>query len=223
MRNELKIIFILLFSFAFTNANATRQYPDKIIIDGEEYFIRNNPLEPYFEKYPDRKPKATIMSSALHRGYVATFKLKNKKLYLVDIEIYSRKMDSDKRMETEMVSVFKKVFPDEDEILIDLYSGILIVYLNQEEPYDRTSTLLIEFENGIEKERRIYGYEEYVEFMDTQFELYKMTEKYKSEFINLMKEDEDDDKYFENKQEKEKFTENLIRTYTPNFTSKFTE
>ena len=205
------------------NANATGQYPDKIIIEGNEYLIRNNPLEPYFEKYPERKPKTTIMSSALHRGYVAKFKLKNKKLYLVDIEINSRKMNSDKRMETEMVSVFNKVFPDEDEILIDLYSGILIVYINQEEPFDRTSTLLIEFENGFEIERRIYGYEEYVEFMDSQFELYKKTEKYKSEFINLMKDDEDDDKYFENKQEKEKFTENLIRTYTPNFTSKFTE
>ena len=30
-------------------------------------------------------------------------------------------MDSDKRWETEMVSVFKKVFPDKDEILMDLY------------------------------------------------------------------------------------------------------
>lgn len=223
MRNELKTIFFLLFSFVFTDANATGQYPDKVIIDGKEYIIRNNPLESYFEKYPDRKPKAHIMSSALHRGYIATFTLIDKKLYLVDIKIKAKNKDSDKRWETEMVSVFNKVFPEEDKVLMDLYSGILIIHLNVEASYKDRNRLLIEFQNGTEQERRTYENEKYKAFMDEQFELYKKTDKYKSEFLELMKDDEDDDEYFENKQEKEKFTENLIRTYTPNFTSKFTD
>jgi hypothetical protein len=223
MRNELKIIFFLIFSFVFVKANATGQFPDKVIIDGKEYSIRNNPLEPYFEKFPDRKPKSNIMSSALHRGYIATFTLIDKKLYLIDIKIKAEKKDSDKRWETEMVSVFDNVFPEEDKVLMDLYSGILIIHVNLEASYEDRSRLLIEFQNGTEKERRTYDNEKYEIFMDEQFELYKKTDKYKSEFIELMKDEEDDDEYFENKQEKEQFTENLIRTYTPNFTSKFTD
>jgi hypothetical protein len=223
MRTELKIIFFLLLSFVFVDANATGQYPDKVIIDGKEYSIRNNPLESYFEKHPDRKPKTDIMSSALHRGYIATFTLIDKRLYLIDIKIKAEKKGSDKRWETEMVSVFNKVFPDEDKILMDLYSGILIVHLNIEVSYGDRNRLLIEFQNGTEQERRTYENEKYKAFMDEQFELYKKTDKYKSEFLELMKDDEDDDEYFENKQEKEQFTENLIRTYTPNFTSKFSD
>jgi translation elongation factor EF-G len=224
MRNELKIIILLLLSFVFMDANATGQYPDKIIIDGKEYSIRNNPLEPYFEKYPDRKPKTTIMSSALHRGYIATFTLIDKKIYLTDIKIKAKKKDSDKRWETEMKSVFNEVFPNDDKILMDLYSEILIVHLNLEVTNKERNRLLIEFQNGTEQERRTYDNEKYKVFMDEQFELYKKTEKYKSEFLDLMKDDEDDDdEYYENKKEKEQFIENLIRTYTPNFTSKFTD
>ncbi|MBC3756766.1 hypothetical protein H7U19_00005 [Hyunsoonleella sp. SJ7] len=221
MRNELKTILFLLLSFVFTNANATGQYPDKIIIDGKEYSIRNNPLEPFFEKYPDRKPKTNIMSSALHRGYIATFTLIDKKLYLTDIKINAEKKDSEKKWKAEMTSVFDKVFPGQNKVLMDLYNGILIVHLNLEVSFKDRNRLLIEFQNGTEQERRTYDNEKYEVFMDEQFELYKNTEEYKSEFLELMKDEEDDDEYFENKQEKEKFTENLIRRYTPNFTSKF--
>jgi len=212
MKNELKIILVLLLSFAFRDANATGQYPDKIIIDGKEYSIRNNPLEPYFEKHPDRKPKTNIMSSALHRGYIATFTLIDKKLYLIDIKINIKKKDSDKKWETKMVSVFNKVFPDEDKILMDLYSGVLIVHLDLEESYENRNRLLIEFENGIEQKKRTYGNDKYKEFMDVQFELYKKTEKYKTEFKELKKNDEGEEEY------EDKFIENLIRAYTSNFT-----
>ena len=221
MKKKLKIIFLLLL-FVFIDANATRQAQDKVIIDGKEYSIKNNPLEPFFEKYPDRKPKTNITSSTLHRGYIATFTLINKKLYLIDIKIIAKKKDSDNKWETEMVSVFNKVFPDKDKFFVDSYSGILIVHLNLEESYENRNRLLIEFLNGTEQERHTYNNEKYKSFLDEQFELYKKTEKYKSKYLELIKDDEDDDEYFDNKQEKERFVENLIRTYTPNFTSKFT-
>ena len=223
MRYELKIIFFLFLSFVSLNANATGQYPDKIIINGIEYSIRNNPLESFFEKYPDRKPKTNIMSSALHRGYIATFTLIDKKLYLIDIKIKVEKKDSDKSLETEMKSVFNKVFPEKDKFFVESYSGILIVYLNMEASYKDRNLLLVEFKNGTEQERRTYEIEKYKSFMDKQFELYRKTEEYKNAFLKLMKDDEDDEEYFDNKKEKERFVENLIRTYTPNFTSKFTD
>lgn len=221
MKHELKTTTFLLLLFVFLSANATRQYPDKIIMNGKEYSIKNNPLETFFEKYPDRKPKTNIISSALHRGYIATFTLIDKKLYLTDIKIKTKKKDSKKRWKTELTSVFDKVFPDEDKVLMNLYSGILIIHLNLEVAFDQRNRLLIEFRNGTEQERRTYNNEKYKAFLDEQFELYKKTEKYKNEFRELMKDVEDDNEYFESKQEREKFIEYLIRKYTPNFTSKF--
>src|SRR5690554_7604266 len=53
----------------------TAQYPDKIKFKGKEYNLNSNPLEPYFEKYPDKRPKGGIMSTALWRGYVAHFEI----------------------------------------------------------------------------------------------------------------------------------------------------
>ena len=69
----------------------------------------------------------------------------------------------------------------------------------------------------VEQEKRTYGNEKYEEFMDAQFELYKQTDKYKKEFIELKKNDDGEEEY------EDRFIENLIRTYTPNFTSKFTD
>ncbi|WP_109438673.1 hypothetical protein [Aquimarina sp. AU119] len=220
MKNYLTIIFLFILTIFTQNIQATGQYPDKIFIDGIEYIFKGNPLEPYFEKYPEKKPKTNITSSALHRGYIATFNLINDKLYLIDIKINIKKENSGKSLKTEMISVFNKVFPNEDKILMDLYSGVLIVHIDLEESYKNRNRLLIEVQDGIEHERRIYGNEKYKEFMDEQFELYKKTKKYKSEFLELMKDEEDNEKYFENEQQKKQFMENLIRTYTPNFTSK---
>ncbi len=221
MRYKFKIVFFLIFSFSFTNANATGQYPDNIIIEGKEYYTINNPLEPFFEKFPERKPKSNISSSALHRGYIAKFTLIDKKLYLIDIKIYVSNKDSLESGEMELISVFNKVFPDEDKVLMDLYSGVLVVVLNIESSFWDRNRLLIEFQNGKELERRIYNNEKYQKFIDEQFELYKKTEEYKIQFRELMDVKEDD--FFKSKQQREKFAESLIRKYTPNFTSKFVD
>jgi len=215
MRKMFKITFILLITFLSNDINATGQYPDNIVIDSKEYYIKNNPLEPYFENYPDKKPKTNIISSALHRGYIATFTLLDNKLYLIDIKIRKQKKDNDKSYDSEMVSVFNEVFPEEQKVFIDLYSGVLIVHLNIEESYKNRKELLIEFENGLEKERRTYDNEKFKKFIDAQFELYKTTEEYRETFAELKKHDENEEEY------EDEFIERLIRTYTPNFTTKF--
>lgn len=214
MRIIIKITFFLLMTFLSNDTNATGQFPDKIVIDNKEYFIQNNPLEPYFYKYPEKRPKAKIMSSALHRGYNATFTLVDNKLYLIDIKIKKQKNDSDESGDLEMVSVFDEVFPDQNRIVMDLFNGVLIVHLNLEDPYEKREKLLIEFRNGLEQERRIYDNQKFKNFIDAQFELYKTTEEYKESFAELKKLDDK----IENE---DKFIESLIRTYTPNFTTKF--
>jgi len=66
---------------------ATGQISDKIIYKGQEYSLNTNPLESFFKKNPDLKPKPDIMSTALWRGYIATFEIQKDQLFVKDIII----------------------------------------------------------------------------------------------------------------------------------------
>lgn len=65
----------------------TAQYPDRIIYKGKECDLHSNPLESYFDKYPDKRPQSETDSNALWRGYIATFEIKDNQLYIRDIKI----------------------------------------------------------------------------------------------------------------------------------------
>jgi hypothetical protein len=58
---------------AALNAFAPAQAPDRIIYQSKEYSLQTNPMEEYFAKHPDKQPRSGVMSTALWRGYVATF------------------------------------------------------------------------------------------------------------------------------------------------------
>ena len=59
------LITILISVFSFTKVSATAQYPDKIFYNNKEYSLLTNPLEKYFEKNEDKRPKGGVISSAL--------------------------------------------------------------------------------------------------------------------------------------------------------------
>ena len=44
-----------------------------VTLDGKEYALLVNPLEVYISQNPQRRPKATMISSGNWRGYVAHF------------------------------------------------------------------------------------------------------------------------------------------------------
>ena len=75
----MKSLFSILLSLALTSPSllATAQYPDILIHKGKEHSLFNNPMEAYFEKHPKKKPESGVRSSALWRGYVATFEFKD--------------------------------------------------------------------------------------------------------------------------------------------------
>ena len=81
---------VLTVTVAVSNAFATAQYPDKILYEGKEYGLHTNPMKSYFSKHPEKRPRGGIMSTALWRGYVATFEVKDKSLVLKDIEVQVR-------------------------------------------------------------------------------------------------------------------------------------
>lgn len=92
------IIFVILMLNA-SSVFGTAQEPDILFIEGEKYYLRSNPLEPYFQmtgkpKFNEKPMKTTsegsfiegISSSSNWRGYVATWELENDTLYLREIK-----------------------------------------------------------------------------------------------------------------------------------------
>ena len=125
--NKLITTAVLLFVFITSSAFATAQYPDKIVYEGKEYELHTNPMEAYFAKHPDKKPRNGIVSSALWRGYVATFEFKTNSLVLKDIQIQVLKDTEDRKYDTSWKSVRGDVVPKGEELPVDWFTGILVL------------------------------------------------------------------------------------------------
>lgn len=188
-------LFIIIFSFSLSKIFATAQAPDKIIIENKEYDLLNNPLENYFEKNPEMNPifggkiemfekyKKEVtpipFSTSNYRGYIATFKIENQLLKLVDIKIQN--IESDKG---EYVSVYKELFGDKNLILH--YSGILIIptgdFLDSANfgySYLYSKYRLVTVNNDKILCEKEIGKDDYLKFKNKQFTEYKKTKQYK--------------------------------------------
>lgn len=84
------LIFLILLFYTGNKIFATAQYGDILIIGKDTVWINSNPLEIYFERKGTRTIDSTKMyqnCTALWRGYVATWRLENKRLYLIRVQI----------------------------------------------------------------------------------------------------------------------------------------
>ena len=195
---------------------STAQYPDKIIYKGKEYSLHSNPLENYFEKYPDKRPKGEIMSTALWRGYVATFEVKNGQLFLKDIEIEVPDTTSKNSYDTTWESVLSEVFPNQKNIKIDWLTGLLViphgkivnyVHMGYGSTYEKY--ILLEFNKGDLKKEKRFKYKEYEKFKERQFQAFKKTEEYKKLKNDLRKDDNTDE-----------FVDSFLKNFVIRYTSK---
>lgn len=213
-----KILLILVVILLGTvNLFATAQYPDKIFYNGKEYALHSNPMEEYFQKFPDKKPKSGIISSALWRGYVATFEIADNSLYLKDIDILVSKKTKDNSFETEWKSVLSEVVPDNKKLKIDWFTGLLVlpfgeivnyVHMGYGSTYE--NYILLEIDKGDFKLSKEYDYKGYERFKERQFQAFKKTEEYKK-LIEDMKKKGDYD---------EKFADSFLRSFITSYTSK---
>ena len=153
MYNKLLVILLCLFSIS-VNTYATAQYPDKIIYNGTEYDLFVNPLEKYFLINPDKRPKGKITSTALWRGYIATFEIIDGKLLLKDIEIQIS-TGLFPSIEYEWKSVLSEFLDGQSYFNMDWFSGLLVipygklinyVHMGYESTYE--DYILLEIENG---------------------------------------------------------------------------
>jgi len=211
---------ILLFLFGL-EVFATAQLPDKIIYKGIEYDLFSNPLETYFEKNPNRKPNLNIggviiESSALWRGYVATFEIKDSIIFVKDIQIqYSDSTDGNGRV-IKWKSVLNEVFPEQQEIKADWVSGLLVlpfgklinyVHMGYGSTYE--DYILLEIDAGNLKLEKHFNYIEYGNFKERQFQSFKQTKEYKKIKRNL-----------KNEGNSKKFIDSFLKSYVTDYTSK---
>lgn len=213
MRTFLTIILTL---FLGLKVFATAQYPDKIIYNGKEYNLHSNPLEAYFEKNPDKRPKGGIMSTALWRGYVATFEVKDKQLFLKDIEIEYQDTTSKESYNYKWRSVINEVFPDLRSIKIYWLTGLLVIphgklvdYVHMGYGSTYRNYMLLEIDQGnLMKEKR-FEYKEYERFKERQFQAFKKTEGYKKIKADLRKDGST-----------EEFIDSFLQNFVIEYTSK---
>lgn len=210
------ILTVVLTLFLGLNVFATAQYPDKIIYNGKEYNLNSNPLESYFEKNPDKRPKAQVMSTALWRGYVATFEVKDNQLFLKEIEIQYRDTTSKESYNYKWRSVINEVFPDQKEIKIDWLTGLLVIphgklvnYVHMGYGSTYKKYILLEFDNGDLKTEKKFDYKEYENFKEKQFQIFKKTEEYKKIKTDLQKDGSSDE-----------FIDSFLRSFITVYTSK---
>lgn len=195
---------------------ATAQYPDKIVFKGKQFSLLTNPLEIYFSKHPDKRPKGGIESTALWRGYVATFEIKDNELVLKDIEIQGMDIANKKGNNTKWTSVLNDVFPNQRVTKIDWLTGLLVlpygkiinyVHMGYGSTYE--NYVLLEIGNGDFKRAKEFNYLDYQKFKERQFNVFKESEEYKKIKTDLKKDGSSDD-----------FIESFLKDFVIDYTSK---
>lgn len=210
------LITTVLSSFLCLTTFATAQYPDKIFFEGKEYNLHSNPLESYFEKNPDKRPKGGVMSTALWRGYVATFEVRDSQLFVKDIQIQYWDTTDKKSHDTKWKSVMTEVFPDQNNAKVDWLSGLLVlpfgklvnyVHMGYGSTYEKY--FLLEIDKGNYIKSKQFDYKLYEIFKDKQFAAYKKTEEYKETKAKLKKDGSSDE-----------FIDGFLRSFVTQYTSK---
>jgi len=210
----MKIFLVILISFfTFSKVFATAQYPDKILYNNKEYSLLTNPLEKYFEQHEDKRPKNTEMSSALWRGYIATFEIIENQLYVKEIEIQVWNEKSD---ETEWKSVINDIFPKPEDRKIDWFNGLLTlpygeiinyVHMGYASTYENYT--IIEIQKGKYIKSKDLNFKEYDNFKERQFEAYKKSNEYLERRKELKKDGL-----------KKKYIDGFLKIYVTEYTEK---
>jgi hypothetical protein len=139
---------------------ATGQYGDILIIGQDTVWITSNPLEKYFEKKGSRtidNKELVSNCTALWRGYVATWRLDNNKLYLVRIQTdYCGDNPTDVTLTKEFGS--NKVFANWFSEIIVRPKGKLVQYVHMGYGSIYEEEMFYEFESGVLKNTRSSKY-----------------------------------------------------------------
>lgn len=115
----------------------TAQIADSIAIDGVQHMLFSEPLEAYYAEHTPR-PSFAPGSTANWRGYVASWEIRDNKLYLSDIkaELCDRGGPEGWRCDKRYPVGLKELFPrGNGMVFAEWYSGTLRVPLGKQMSY----------------------------------------------------------------------------------------
>ena len=177
----------------------TYQIRDKLIYDGKKYFLNNEILVYYFNKFPHKKPKSNSTWSDCWRGYYATFEIVNNELIIKEFDLLDW-------VETNIEEKPQfALFPDNKYswftgfIRIDDYRGEYDDENNEEGIYE-----LLEIKNGNFVNHWKLNYDDFMTFKEILFENFRKTSSYIETVLEWknnnpkMKQDEIDNYIFKN-------------------------
>jgi hypothetical protein len=195
MRIIFKFFLVLVAMLSSCLLQATAQSPDYLVFNGKTVSMNSNPLERYFENYPDKRPKGGVISTGCWRGYVATFELRDGRFFVkkIVIEVADPKAGP-KEFKTIEKDVTNTVFHNPNELFCDWYTAAVVlpegdvvnyVHMGYGSTFERYT--LVNITKGIQTNTRKFSAKEFLEYRKVQFAAYKKTPEYKAEMAECLK------------------------------------
>lgn len=186
------LLAILALSIA-PAAQATAQAPDVLIVDGKEFALNTNPLESQLEQKQWKPPEEAMVSTANWRGYIATWEVKEDKLFLKEVTILVKDPKSDEEYRRKVIT--GDLYPGVPEVHAAWYTGALVVpdgkmteyvHMGYGSSFDHYQIFRVRAGQVIER----------LSMTDAQFGVYKekkfaefrKTETYKKAYADFLKE-----------------------------------
>lgn len=188
-------ILIIACLSATPPARATAQEPDRLLMDGREYFILTNPLEPFLALNPEKRPTSEVFSTASWRGYLATWRIDRRRVNLIKVEVFRSKNTTDDSFETEYGDATDAVFPGQVTVFAEWFTGHIVIptgdlveYVHMGYASTYKQYLLLRVERGmVVKEERL-SLTMFEKFREAQFAAFSQTSQYQAEFEKMKKE-----------------------------------
>lgn len=193
-----RVPLVLLSILLAARAGATAQAPDILKLGGKTYSIHSNPLAPFLAANPGRLPESEVVNTGLWRGYIATWSVREKKLFLEDVRILTKAyVDPDAPESKQFRSVVKDLFGDSRRRAATWFTGHLIVptgnmvqYVHMGYASTYSSYIVLTVNKGVIEKRRDLTGDDFLTFRRAQFEAYKKTPEYAKAFAEARKGDE---------------------------------
>lgn len=188
-------MLLVLWSCCSGTAMATAQQADLIVIDGETLALLSNPFEQYRRsQHPDldlHAPDSTgsiCIQSGNHRGYVATFRIRDGRLLLDEI-VSPACIDREERS-------LRRMFFDRDEAVpAEWFTGVLVVPVGERVAYAHLGYgsvyqryRLHRVEKGIVVETATMVADAYVAYRERQFRIHRTTQAYRDALASMLAE-----------------------------------
>lgn len=129
----------------------TAQVPDRIRYQGTDSPMVTHPLDSYFVGQP--RPAFVSVMTCNYRGYVAEWKIRSEKLYLVSIGGLGCQETLDSLFPDNNGSVFAEWFTGDLKILVGEVTVDVFCYSSPE-------VLIVRVEKGIVRDSRLVPYKE---------------------------------------------------------------